>query len=54
MRKFTLLVFLLTVSLGYSQNTDCTGTSTDAVQGTFTYDYDFVTNGTDVDLLLKL
>jgi len=48
MKKITFFFLaFLTMSWGYSQ---CTGTSSDVQQGTFTYDYDFSTSGTDVTI----
>ena len=37
-----------------STNTPCAGTSTDAVAGTFTYNYSFVTSGTDVTITFEV
>ena len=52
MKKITLFFLaFLTITWGYSQ---CTGTSSATQQGTFTYDYIFATNGTDVTITFKV
>lgn len=45
-----------TYSINFTLNTDCSGTSTEAIEGEFTdgFTYDFVTSGTDVTLTFKL
>ena len=72
MKKITFLLMLLTVFLGYSHilNSNsssndsallndlstCSGTTTEAAEGTFSQglDYEFVTNGTDVVITFTL
>ncbi|MDD3322078.1 MAG: T9SS type A sorting domain-containing protein [Paludibacter sp.] len=56
--KFFLLIAALVAwgSTAYAVNTECAGTSTEAVAGTFDlgYNYSFTTSGTDVTITFKV
>jgi hypothetical protein len=56
MKKIFLLFFLMSFSLGFAQNTPCSGFDTEASQGSFItgYNYNFSTSGTDVTIEFEL